>query len=177
VVWYTVFSSELWCICYRILFSSFLAAGGSVISTRCTETYQAKTPQLSVMGIPLWYPPNNPRTVIQVKFSILGEHIWIWIHNDNERVGLICFNWWNMNFIIFTFEYCILLRIYLSGSLWRRQSQQSFNTLTPFNFLFYSLHVSAPAGHPQVRYTISYYFCFWRTILIQRNHCTYAIWL
>jgi hypothetical protein len=38
-----------------------------------------------------------------------------------------------------------------------RQSQQSFNTLTPPNFLFYSLHVSAPTGHPQVRYTISYY--------------------
>jgi hypothetical protein len=65
----------------------------------------------------------------------------------------------------------------LTGSLWRRQSQQSFNTLTPFNFLFHSLHVSAPMGHPQVRYTISYYFCFWRIILIQRIRCTYAIWL
>jgi hypothetical protein len=65
---------------------------------------------------------------------------------------------------------------YLSDSLWRRQSQQSFNTLTPFNFLFYSLYVSAPTGHPQVRFTISYYFCFWRTILIQRIRCTYAIW-
>jgi hypothetical protein len=54
----------------------------------------------------------------------------------------------------FTFECCILLRIYLTGSLWRRQSQQSFNTLTTFNFLFHSLHVSAPTGHPQVRYTI-----------------------
>jgi hypothetical protein len=50
--------------------------------------------------------------------------------------------------------------LYLTGSLWRRQSQQSFNTLTPFNFLLYSLHVSVPTGHPQVRYTISYYFCF-----------------
>jgi hypothetical protein len=73
----------------------------------------------------------------------------------------------------FTFECCILLRIYLTGSLWRRQSQQSFNTLTPFNFLFYSLHVSAPTGHLQVRYTIRYskgYF------LIQRIRCTYAIW-
>jgi hypothetical protein len=44
----------------------------------------------------------------------------------------------------------------ITGSLWRHQSQQSFHTLTPFNFLFYSLHVSAPTGHPQVRYTISY---------------------
>jgi hypothetical protein len=65
----------------------------------------------------------------------------------------------------------------LTDSLWRRQSQQSFNTLTPFNFLFYSLHVSAPTGYPQVRYRISSYFCFWRTILIQRIRCTYAIWL
>jgi hypothetical protein len=38
-------------------------------------------------------------------------------------------------------------------------SQQRFNILTPFNFLLYSLHILAP-GHPQVRYTISYYFCF-----------------
>jgi hypothetical protein len=71
-------------------------------------------------------------------------------------------------------SYVLIFR--LTDSLWRRQSQQSFNTLTPFNFLLYSLHVSAPTGHPQVRYTISYYFCFWRTILIQRIRCTYAIW-
>jgi hypothetical protein len=45
----------------------------------------------------------------------------------------------------------------LTDSLWRRQSQQSFNTLTPFNIPFYSLHVSAPTGHPHVRYTISYF--------------------
>lgn len=41
------------------------SSGGSIISTRCTETYQAKTAKLSVLGIPLWYPSNNPRTVIQ----------------------------------------------------------------------------------------------------------------
>jgi hypothetical protein len=46
--------------------------------------------------------------------------------------------------------------LHVNGSWWCRQSQQSFNTLTPVNFLFYSLHVSAPTGHPQVRYTISY---------------------
>jgi hypothetical protein len=44
----------------------------------------------------------------------------------------------------------------ITGSLWRRQSQQSFNTLTPFYFIFYSLHVTTPTGHPQVRYIISY---------------------
>jgi hypothetical protein len=56
----------------------------------------------------------------------------------------------------FTFGCCILLRIYPTGSSWRRQSQQSFNTLTRFYFLSHSLHVSVPTGHPQVRYTIRY---------------------
>jgi hypothetical protein len=50
-----------------------------------------------------------------------------------------------------------------TGSLRRRQSQQSFKTLTPFNFLFYSLDVSAPTGHPQVRYTISYLKDYYNT--------------
>ncbi|KAK3913289.1 SUN domain-containing protein 1 [Frankliniella fusca] len=39
--------------------------GGQVVSTRCTETYQVKSPTLSVFGVPLWYPSNSPRTVIQ----------------------------------------------------------------------------------------------------------------
>jgi hypothetical protein len=45
------------------------------------------------------------------------------------------------------------LRIYPTGSLLYRQSQQSFNTLTPFYFLSHSLYVSAPTGHHQERYT------------------------
>jgi hypothetical protein len=58
----------------------------------------------------------------------------------------------------------LTIRIYktVTDSLRRRQLQQSFNTLTPFNLVFYSLHVSAPTGHPQVRYTISYYLCFFK---------------
>ena len=40
-------------------------AGGSIISTRCTETYVQKTAMYSIFGIPIWYPSNNPRTVIQ----------------------------------------------------------------------------------------------------------------
>lgn len=40
-------------------------AGGSVISTRCTETYVQKSGTYSLFGIPIWYPSNNPRTVIQ----------------------------------------------------------------------------------------------------------------
>lgn len=40
-------------------------AGGSVISTRCTETYVQKSGMYSLFGIPIWYPSNNPRTIIQ----------------------------------------------------------------------------------------------------------------
>merc|ERR1712037_933202 len=40
-------------------------AGGSVVSTRCTETFVQKTAMYSILGIPIWYPSNNPRTVIQ----------------------------------------------------------------------------------------------------------------
>jgi hypothetical protein len=49
----------------------------------------------------------------------------------------VCFNFLTTR-EIFTFGCCILLRIYPTGSLWRRQSQQSFNTSTPpFYFSFY----------------------------------------
>lgn len=40
------------------------SAGGQILSTRCTENYQTKTAQLSVFGIPLWYPTNTPRIAI-----------------------------------------------------------------------------------------------------------------
>ena len=46
-------------------------AGGSVISTRCTQTYVQRTAMYSIFGIPVWYPSNNPRTVIQPGISIL----------------------------------------------------------------------------------------------------------
>lgn len=41
------------------------SSGGQVLSTRCTENYQMKSAQISVLGIPLWYPSNTPRTAIQ----------------------------------------------------------------------------------------------------------------
>lgn len=40
------------------------SAGGQILSTRCTESYQTKTAQISVLGIPLWYPSNTPRVAI-----------------------------------------------------------------------------------------------------------------
>ncbi|XP_013386889.1 SUN domain-containing protein 2 isoform X1 [Lingula anatina] len=41
------------------------SAGGSVLSTRCSETFHRRTAQLSLFGLPLWYSSNSPRTVIQ----------------------------------------------------------------------------------------------------------------
>lgn len=40
------------------------SSGGQVLSTRCTESYNARTAEYSILGIPLWYPSNTPRTVI-----------------------------------------------------------------------------------------------------------------
>lgn len=40
------------------------SAGGEIVSTRCTETYHTKSAQISIFGIPLWYPTNTPRTAI-----------------------------------------------------------------------------------------------------------------
>ncbi|KAJ6659717.1 hypothetical protein lerEdw1_018432 [Lerista edwardsae] len=41
------------------------AAGGSILSTRCSETYGTKTALISLFGIPLWYFSQSPRVVIQ----------------------------------------------------------------------------------------------------------------
>jgi hypothetical protein len=69
--------------------------------------------------------------------------------------------------------YLVMNNANRSGSLWCRQSQQSFNTSTPPFFIFpsYSLHVSAPTGHSQVRYTIR---CFQGLFLLQHIRCTYT---
>lgn len=39
-------------------------SGGQIVSTRCTETYNAGTAVISILGIGLWNPVNTPRTVI-----------------------------------------------------------------------------------------------------------------
>uniref|UniRef100_A0A9L0RBP1 Sad1 and UNC84 domain containing 1 n=1 Tax=Equus caballus TaxID=9796 RepID=A0A9L0RBP1_HORSE len=41
------------------------SGGGSILSTRCAETYETKTALLSLFGIPLWYFSQSPRVVIQ----------------------------------------------------------------------------------------------------------------
>ncbi|XP_029383500.1 SUN domain-containing protein 1-like isoform X2 [Echeneis naucrates] len=41
------------------------SGGGSILSTRCSETYETKAALLSLFGVPLWYFSQSPRTVIQ----------------------------------------------------------------------------------------------------------------
>ncbi|XP_058290274.1 SUN domain-containing protein 1 isoform X25 [Hylobates moloch] len=41
------------------------SGGGSILSTRCSETYETKTALMSLFGIPLWYFSQSPRVVIQ----------------------------------------------------------------------------------------------------------------
>ncbi|XP_068940964.1 SUN domain-containing protein 1 isoform X10 [Petaurus breviceps papuanus] len=41
------------------------SGGGSILSTRCSETYETKTALISIFGIPLWYHSQSPRIVIQ----------------------------------------------------------------------------------------------------------------
>ncbi|XP_049915297.1 SUN domain-containing protein 1-like isoform X2 [Epinephelus moara] len=41
------------------------SGGGSILSTRCSETYETKAALLSLFGFPLWYFSQSPRAVIQ----------------------------------------------------------------------------------------------------------------
>ncbi|KAJ8390671.1 hypothetical protein AAFF_G00100510 [Aldrovandia affinis] len=42
-----------------------VSAGGSILSTRCSETYETKTALMSLFSLPLWYFSQSPRVVIQ----------------------------------------------------------------------------------------------------------------
>ncbi|GIX81429.1 hypothetical protein CEXT_107721, partial [Caerostris extrusa] len=41
------------------------SGGGSILSTRCTESYVEKNGKFTVLGVPLWSGENSPRTAIQ----------------------------------------------------------------------------------------------------------------
>ena len=41
------------------------SAGGTIASTRCTETYDATEAVYSVWGVPIWRRKNTPRTILQ----------------------------------------------------------------------------------------------------------------
>jgi len=40
-------------------------AGGTIASTRCTETHDVSSAVYSVFGIPFWWERNSPRTILQ----------------------------------------------------------------------------------------------------------------
>ncbi|XP_015789509.1 spindle pole body-associated protein sad1 [Tetranychus urticae] len=48
------------------------SSGGSIVTSRCSETYDPYGIKYSVWGIPIWYTSNSPRTVIQASM-IPGE--------------------------------------------------------------------------------------------------------
>ena len=41
------------------------SAGGSIVTTKCTEPYQATSAVMSVWGLPFWWDANSPRTILQ----------------------------------------------------------------------------------------------------------------
>ena len=41
------------------------SAGGSILTTKCTEPYQPSSAVMSVWGIPFWWDSNSPRTILQ----------------------------------------------------------------------------------------------------------------
>ncbi|XP_076996503.1 SUN domain-containing protein 1 isoform X2 [Tamandua tetradactyla] len=41
------------------------SGGGSILSTRCSETYETRTALISLFGVPLWYFSQSPRVAIQ----------------------------------------------------------------------------------------------------------------
>ncbi|XP_059387864.1 SUN domain-containing protein 1 isoform X1 [Carassius carassius] len=50
------------------------SGGGSIISTRCSESFDTKTALLSLFGLPLWYFSQSPRVVIQP--DVLPGNCW-----------------------------------------------------------------------------------------------------
>lgn len=50
-----------------------VCSGGSILSTRCSETYETKTALMSLFGLPLWYFSQSPRVVIQVSLILTSR--------------------------------------------------------------------------------------------------------
>ncbi|XP_028312318.1 uncharacterized protein LOC114469233 [Gouania willdenowi] len=50
--------------------------GGSVINTRCSETYHQRTAYLNIFGFLFWYPSESPRVVIQGHPVLLPGKCW-----------------------------------------------------------------------------------------------------
>jgi len=49
-------------------------AGGHIVSTRCSETYEYRTAQFRIFGIPLYFNSNTPRSILQP--SVMPGECW-----------------------------------------------------------------------------------------------------
>jgi hypothetical protein len=100
---------------------------------------------------------------------------------ENSICSLVLYRVWRANFLfymnipIFILGCCILLRIYPAWFPMTPSIATKFQYVNSPFLLFpsHSLHVSAPTGHPQVRYTIR---CLQGLFLLQRIRCTYTTW-
>ena len=43
------------------------SAGGSIVTTKCTEPYQMTSAVMSVWGVPFWWDTNSPRSALRKK--------------------------------------------------------------------------------------------------------------
>lgn len=68
-------------------------SGGSILSTRCSETYETKTALMSLFGLPLWYFSQSPRVVIQVsaRRALRGNNI-EWLNVGSFKVCVFSFS-------------------------------------------------------------------------------------
>jgi hypothetical protein len=106
-------------------------------STNYIQTFLIIPSEWSLTDSPTNYIQTFSYRRLNSQFKMTNIIVFLWeIHLPSSLVVRKPIPCNGYNFYFFTFGFCILLRIYLTSSLWRRQSQQSFNTLAPFNFLF-----------------------------------------
>jgi hypothetical protein len=121
-------------------------------------------------SVSLWRPylPNYRITFLR----------WRYLNASNHRIILcLLMARWPMNRISSKWNICshsCKLSLY-NWFLMVPSIATKFQYVNSPFFIFpsYSLHVSAPTGHPQVRYTISF---FQGLFLLQRIRCTYTTW-
>lgn len=59
-------------------------SGGSIVSTRCSETYEPYIAEYRIWGLPIWYTSNSPRVVIQT--SMAPGECWAFIGDTGRLV-------------------------------------------------------------------------------------------
>jgi hypothetical protein len=134
-----------------------------------------------------WPPALSEEAIFRHVASILKVSHFVLISERLQTEGLsvllICTNTreTGRNFIpffphlcnIFNFECCILLRIYLNWFFMTPSIATKFQYINSLLFSFFTHYMFRPL-RAIFRWDIQ--LVIWRTILIQRIRCTYAIW-